>query len=73
MDMLSLFPLEFLARHPPRKHPVRSALQGKDVTVGKKLHNSIVLKEEDEGVKKATTATTAAAVPLARKGMPHRA
>jgi len=63
MDMLALFPLEFLARHPARK-PVRSVLPGKDVTVGMKHCHPAkagLLKEEDEGVKKATTAAVAAA------------
>lgn len=61
MDMLALFPLEFLARHPARK-PVRSVLTGKDMTVGKK-HSPAkagVHKEEDEsGVKKAKAAALA--------------
>jgi hypothetical protein len=63
MDMLALFPLEFLARHPARK-PVRSVLPGKDVTVGMKHCHPAkagLLKEEDEGVKKATAAAVAAA------------
>jgi len=63
MDMLALFPLEFLSRHPARK-PVRSVLPGKDVTVGMKHCHPAkagLLKEEDEGMKKATTAAVAAA------------
>jgi len=66
MDMLALFPLEFLARHPARKS-VRSVLPGKDGTLGMKhCHPGIgLLKEEDEGVKKATAAAVAAAAALA--------
>jgi len=64
MDMLALFPLEFLARHPARK-PVRSVLPGKDVTVGMKhclpAKAGLLKAEEDEGVKKATAAAVAAA------------
>jgi hypothetical protein len=62
MDMLALFPLEFLARNPARK-PVRSVLPGKDVTVGMKHcypAKAGLLKEEDESVKKATAAAVAA-------------
>lgn len=71
MDMLALFPLEFLARNPARK-PIRSVMKAKEVPVGKLLSPAMagVLKvDDDEATVKKAKAAAALANSKTRKAV----